>query len=232
MPRLCVCFRAYRPYLVSWKCSFSSPGRSITSTAGLRSIRQTSPIVRPGATLVMNSFSPLTTYSSPSSRASVRRAVRSEPAQGSVRAKAAEPLAAGQPGQEPLALLGSAERADRIDRSDAAVDRGQAGHGRLDHRHPREKGGEAGEGGPRSAVLLVDQQAPIAGRAEIAQHAGGNLAGPIHQSARLAVPGDDGSIEASITRCTSGGVVGDWLTNRSTGKARSHTARWIGLLVV
>ena len=37
--------------------------------------------------LVMNSFSPLTTYSSPTSSARVRRAVRSEPAPGSVRAK-------------------------------------------------------------------------------------------------------------------------------------------------
>ena len=34
---------------------------STISTAGLSSIRHTSPIVRPGTTLVMNSFSPLTT---------------------------------------------------------------------------------------------------------------------------------------------------------------------------
>ena len=38
-----------------------------------------------------------------------------------------EPLAAGQPRQEPLLLLGRAEGPQRVDGADAAVDRGQAG---------------------------------------------------------------------------------------------------------
>ena len=46
---------------LTWKCSFSSGGRSTISTAGLPSISTTRPTVRPGMTLVMNSFSPLTT---------------------------------------------------------------------------------------------------------------------------------------------------------------------------
>src|SRR5207302_193611 len=43
----------------------------------------TRPIVRPGTALVMNSFSPVTSKTSPAGMAVVRRAVRSEPALGS-----------------------------------------------------------------------------------------------------------------------------------------------------
>ncbi len=139
----------------------------------------------------MKSFSPFTTYSLPSSRASVRRAVRSDPAHGSVRANARQPLATSQPRQEPLPLLGSSERADRIDRADAAVHRGQAGHGRIDHRHAREKRGETGKRRSAATIGFVDQQAPIAGRAELGKDRVGYFSGGIQQGAGLTMPTDD-----------------------------------------
>ena len=78
----------------------------------------------------------------------MRRAVRSEPAPGSVRAKAGQALAAGQARQEAPLLLGGAEGPHRIDGADAAVDRGQAGDRRVDGRHPRQERGEGGERRP------------------------------------------------------------------------------------
>ena len=67
------------------------------STAGLPSSSTTNPTRRPGTTLVMNNFSPVTSKKSPAGTAVVRSAVRSEPAHGSVRANADIflPLASG-----------------------------------------------------------------------------------------------------------------------------------------
>ena len=108
-------------------------GRSTISTAGLPCSITTRPIVRPGTTLVMNSFSPLT-RSRRRLDSGGAQAVRSVPAPGSVRAKP-ESRAAGEPRQELSLLLGIAEGAHRIDGADAAVDRRQPGDGGIEGRH-------------------------------------------------------------------------------------------------
>ena len=99
----------------------------------------------------------------------MRRAVRSEPAQGSVRAKRRELLAAGQFGQIALFLLGVAESSQRIDGADAAVNRREPGHVGLDRRHSHQEPRKRGERGTDAAVLRVDQEPPVAGGAQIVE---------------------------------------------------------------
>ena len=89
--------------------------------------------------------------------------------------ESAQPLAAGQIGQELLLLLGVAERAHRVDRADAAVHRSQTGHRRIDNGHLRQKGRERGKRRSASAVLLADQQSPVADFTQLVEHALRNL---------------------------------------------------------
>ena len=162
----------------------------------------------------------------------VRSAVRSLPAPGSVRAKALSRSPRRQPGQEPLLLLVVAERAHRIDGADAAVDRREAGDGGIDRRHPREKRRERRERRARAAVLAVDQQAPVAGGAELGEHGVGDLALVVEQRAGVAMAAHD--FDRGVHhRLHVGGRLRRlrWRT-APTGTPRSHTARWAGLLTV
>ena len=105
------------------------------STAGRLSIRQTRPIVRPGTTLVMNSFSPLTTnsFASPLGPGAQRGQIGAGAGLG--QGECRKPFAAGQLGQESPFLFRRAEGSHRIDRADAAVHRGQPGDRGIEHRH-------------------------------------------------------------------------------------------------
>jgi len=155
----------------------------------------------PQSRLVMNSFSPLTIYSSPSSVAVVFRAVRSEPAPGSVSAKpdSAWPLASL--GRKRSFLFGRAEGAHRIDGADAAVDRRHARDHRVLRRHLGQEVREALERCALAAVLAVDEQAPIAGVTQFAQHGRRDLALFIVDRAGGAVTGDNlvGLVHRRIT---------------------------------
>ena len=101
-------------------------------------------------------------------------------------------FAAGQLGQKPLLLLAAAERADRIDRADATMDRCQARDRFLEHAHFGQEGGETRvKGRARTAVLAIDQQAPVAGRAELVEHLGIDLLVAVVHRARRAMTADD-----------------------------------------
>ena len=162
----------------------------------------------------------------------VRRAVRSEPAAGSVRAKpdSAWPLA--ELGQEAFLLLRRAEGAHRIDGADAAVDRRQAGDHGVVGGHARQEVGEARERGALAAVLRVDEHAPVAGVAQLAQHGRRHLALVVEDRAGLAMAAHDfqatlpSPCRTGATRASGGGA------KRSSGTLPSQTALWMGLLTV
>ena len=232
MPWLYVCLSAYRPYLRSWKCSFSC-ARQLDDQHGRLAVDQAHQADRPAGHDVgdeqLLAVDDVVVAVEPR-----RRAQRGQVAAGARlgERERAEPRAAGQPGQEPLLLLGVAERPHRIDRADAAVDRGQPGDGRIDHRHPRQERGERAERRARAAVLLVDQQAPVAGRAQLGEHRLGNLAVVVEQRAGRLVPlrrRPSNRPSPSARRAASSAACS---MNSSTGTPRSHTARWTGLFTV
>src|SRR4051794_7336751 len=231
MPRLYVCLSAHNPYLRSWKCSFSCVGNSTIRTAGLPSIRQTKPIVRPGTTFVMNNFSPLTIYSLPSRRAVVRRAVKSLPADGSVSANALRREPSASPGRNrrfcsavPNVRTGStAPMQPWTDASPATVGSKSAIRVR--------NGANELNGAPKPPYSL-----PTSSPQYPAVPKSSSTASAIFASALSSVPAAlcrrTAAIESSITRCTSAGVFGGARMKSSTGTPRSQTARCAGLLIV
>ena len=98
-----------------------------------------------------------------------------------------EPFAGRQFRQIAGLLIAVAERLQRIDGADATVDRGQPGDRRIELRHLRQKRGESRERHARPTVVLVDQQAPIAGLCEFLQHRFAELAVLVVQGVRVEV---------------------------------------------
>ena len=160
MPRLYVCLSAHRPYLRSWKLSFSSR-RQFDDQHGRLAVDQAHQADRPAGHDVRDeqllAVDDVVVALEPRGRAQ-RREIAAGARLGE--RERAEPRAVGQARQESLLLLGVAERAHRIDRADAAVHRRQPGHGRIDERHPRQKRRERAERRARAAVFLVDQAGP------------------------------------------------------------------------
>ena len=130
------------------------------------SIRHTSPIVRPGTALVMNSFSPLTTYSSPSSRRVVLQGRQVGAGTGLGERERGKPFAAGQIAAD-SAL--SARALPKVRSGSTApmqpcTDASPATLGSIVAICVRNRE-NAANGAPHAAVLGVDQEAPVAGLA-------------------------------------------------------------------
>ena len=129
------------------------------------SMRRTRPIVRPGTTFVINSFSPLTTKSSPSPRHHMRSAVRSEPAFGSVGAKADNRWPLARPGRNrwlsaPPSRTSAPDRPRRCNRAQLAM---PATVGSIVAMRVR-NGAKLLKRSAGATVFAVHEQTPIAGR--------------------------------------------------------------------
>ena len=147
-----------------------------------------------------------------------------------MRAKAQSRSPLASPGRNRV-FARRAEGAHRIDRADAAVDRGEAGDGRIDEGHLREEGHEAAERGAVAAVLPIDEQAPVAGGGQVVEHLVGDFVVGVVEAAGRTMAADN--VERMAMTCATSGGVLSWATsNSSTGSVRSQTARWMGLLTV
>ena len=172
------------------------------STAGRFSIRHTSPTVRPGTTLVINSFSPLTINSLPRSSARVRSAVRSDPAQGSVSANAESRSPLASRGRNrcfcsglPNVRTGSTAPMQPCTlASPATVGSSVAIRAR--------NGANARNGAPMPPYSLIDQETPIARCRQFAEHQAADLAALVKSEPDWRCRRTTAS-ESSITRCTS-----------------------------
>ena len=236
MPWLCVCFRAYRPYLAELELLvFLRRADRRSARPACLSIRQTRPIVRPGTTLVMNSFSPLTTYSSPSSSAR-------GPQGGQVRAGAG--LGQGE-GRQAVRRWPAGARTAAFARrlpnvrtgSTAPMQpwtRGQAGDrvGSIMAIRVR-NGAKRRERSARAAVFAIDQQAPVAGRAEFVEHVLAMLLSALVQqraASRRAGGRRPASRPSPFARAAGSGPAADESVRSAV--CASQTARWTGLLTV
>ena len=106
--------------------------------------------------------------------------------------EAGQGLAVRQFRKKALLLLRRAEGAHGIHGADAAVDGGHAGDHGVERGHARQEMGEARERRALAAVLRVDEQAPVAGVAQLAQHRRRDLALLVQQRAGFAMPPHDG----------------------------------------